>query len=118
MIDRYAEAFPGLTFSNPADGVLQITLEGPGLNSVDAAKHRQIADVWAVIDRDREVNAPEPTLWSGSGSPGKSPKAKTGGAAAAGGGESLLANPMVWVIGLAVAVSIVLIALIIVLLAT
>lgn len=64
MIDRYAEAFPGLTFSNPADGVLQITLEGPGLNSVDAAKHRQIADVWAVIDRDREVRV---ALLAGAG---------------------------------------------------
>ena len=64
MIDRYAEAFPGLTFSNPADGVLQITLEGPGLNSVDAAKHRQIADIWAVIDRDREVRV---ALLAGAG---------------------------------------------------
>ena len=64
MIDRYAEAFPGLTFSNPADGVLQITLEGPGLNSVDGAKHRQIADVWTMIDRDRDVRV---ALLAGAG---------------------------------------------------
>ena len=55
MIDRYQAAFPDLTFSNPADGVLQLTLEGPGLNSVDDALHRQLADVWLTIDRDPEV---------------------------------------------------------------
>lgn len=55
MTERYAAAFDSLTFTNPADGVLQITLEGPGLNSVDEVKHRHIADVWATIDRDPEV---------------------------------------------------------------
>ena len=29
-VDRYSQEFETLTFSNPADGVLQITMEGPG----------------------------------------------------------------------------------------
>lgn len=64
MIERYEEAFGSLTFSNPADGVLQITLEGPGLNSVDPVKHQQLADVWTMIDRDREVRV---ALLAGAG---------------------------------------------------
>lgn len=64
MIERYTQEFPGLTFSAPADGVLQITLEGPGLNSVDADKHRQLADVWLTIDRDPDVRV---ALLAGAG---------------------------------------------------
>lgn len=64
MIDRYSEAFDSLTFSNPADGILQITLEGPGLNSVDATKHRQLADLWLTIDRDPAVRV---ALLAGAG---------------------------------------------------
>jgi enoyl-CoA hydratase len=36
----------------PADGVLRLTLDAPGLNAVDADAHRSLADVWRVIDRD------------------------------------------------------------------
>jgi enoyl-CoA hydratase len=64
MTDRYAAAFPSLTFTNPADGVLQITLEGPGLNSVGPDKHRQLADVWLTIDRDPDVRV---ALLTGAG---------------------------------------------------
>ncbi len=64
MIERYTAAFPGLTFTNPRDGVLQLTLEGPGLNSVDAHKHRQLADVWLTIDRDPQVRV---VLLAGAG---------------------------------------------------
>lgn len=49
--DPYAE-FPDLSFDRPADGVLRITLDGPGLNSVGPAVHRQLADVWLAVDRD------------------------------------------------------------------
>ena len=49
-------AFPDLTFDRPADGVLRITLDSPGLNSVDHAMHRQLADVWLAIDRDPDTN--------------------------------------------------------------
>ena len=31
---EYAALFPTLTFDRPADGVLRITLDGPGLNSL------------------------------------------------------------------------------------
>ena len=50
------EGFPDLTFDRPAAGVLRITLDGPGLNAVDAAVHRQLADVWLTVDRDPETN--------------------------------------------------------------
>ena len=42
-------AFPDLTFDRPADHVLRITLDGPGLNATGPAMHRQLADVW--LDR-------------------------------------------------------------------
>ncbi len=55
MTDRYAE-FDGLRFDRPADGVLRITLDAPGLNAVDASVHRQLADVWLTVDRDPDTN--------------------------------------------------------------
>ena len=55
MSDLYAP-YPDLTFDRPAAGVLRITLDGPGLNAVDAAVHRQIADVWRTVDRDPDAN--------------------------------------------------------------
>jgi len=55
MTDRYAE-FDALTIDRPAEGVLRITLDGPGLNSVGHAAHRQLADVWLAVDRDPEVD--------------------------------------------------------------
>ena len=53
--DRYA-AYPHLTFDRPADGVLRITLDGPGLNAVDHDVHRELADVWLTVDRDPDTN--------------------------------------------------------------
>jgi enoyl-CoA hydratase len=50
------EAFPDLTFDRPAAGVLRITLDGPGLNAVSPAVHRQLADVWLTVDRDPDTN--------------------------------------------------------------
>jgi enoyl-CoA hydratase len=44
--------YPDLTFDRPADGVLRLTLDGPGLNAVDHEVHRQLADVWLTVDRD------------------------------------------------------------------
>ena len=55
MTDRYSD-FTELHFDRPAAGVLQITLDSPGLNSVDAAMHRQLADVWLTVDRDPDTN--------------------------------------------------------------
>jgi enoyl-CoA hydratase len=53
--DRY-DAFPHLRFDRPAERVLRVTLDGPGLNAVDQDVHRELADVWLAIDRDPDVN--------------------------------------------------------------
>src|SRR3954452_22501482 len=58
------DAFDGLTIDRPADGVLRITMDGPGLNAVDAAMHRQLADIWLAIDRDPETRG---ALLTGAG---------------------------------------------------
>lgn len=55
MTEPY-DAFPDLTFDRPSEGVLRITLDGPGLNAVDHARHRQLADVWLAVDRDLDTN--------------------------------------------------------------
>jgi enoyl-CoA hydratase len=55
MPDRY-DAFPHLRFDRPADRVLRITLDGPGLNAVDHDVHRELADVWPAVDRDPDTH--------------------------------------------------------------
>ncbi len=52
MTTDYEAAFPTLGFDRPADGVLRITLRGPGLNAVSPDGHRHLADVWLAVDRD------------------------------------------------------------------
>ena len=56
--------FPHLSFDRPEDGVLQITLDGPGLNAVDHDVHRELADVWLAVDRDPDTNV---ALLAGAG---------------------------------------------------
>lgn len=51
----YAVRFPSLSFDTPAEGVLRITLDAPGLNAVSPECHAHLADVWPVIDRDPAV---------------------------------------------------------------
>lgn len=51
------DSFPNLTIDRPAEGVLRITLDAPGLNAVSPAVHREIADVWTVVDRDPDTKA-------------------------------------------------------------
>jgi len=51
-----AATFPDLTFDRPSAGVLRITMEGPGLNAVTHAVHRQLAEVWPAVDRDPDTN--------------------------------------------------------------
>ena len=55
MTDRYDE-FSDLTFDRPAEKVLRITLDAPGINAVGPDAHRQLADVWLTIDRDPDVH--------------------------------------------------------------
>jgi enoyl-CoA hydratase len=52
--DAYA-AFPHLRFDRPVERVLRITLDGPGLNAVDADVHRELAEVWTAVDRDPDT---------------------------------------------------------------
>src|SRR5438045_176129 len=47
--------FDALTIDRPADGVLRITMDAPGLNAVNEAAHRQLADVWLTVDRDPDT---------------------------------------------------------------
>ncbi len=47
--------FATLRFDQPADGVLRVTLDAPGLNAVGADAHRDLADVWTQVDRDPDV---------------------------------------------------------------
>ncbi|MBW8825333.1 MAG: enoyl-CoA hydratase/isomerase family protein [Acidobacteria bacterium] len=54
MTDRYAE-FPSLRFDRLDDGVLEIVLDGPGLNAVSHDGHRDLADVWLAVDKDPET---------------------------------------------------------------
>ncbi len=54
MVDHAAD-FPDLRFDRPVEGVLRISLDGPGLNAVNHAVHRQLADVWRAVDRDDET---------------------------------------------------------------
>ncbi|MEI2640162.1 MAG: enoyl-CoA hydratase/isomerase family protein [Microthrixaceae bacterium] len=56
MSDPYAP-FDELTFDRPTPGVLRITLDGPGLNSVSASVHGQLAEVWTAVHRDPDTDA-------------------------------------------------------------
>jgi len=55
--DRYA-GFERLAFDRPAPGVLRVTLNRPErMNALDAQGHRELTDVWPLIDRDPDVSA-------------------------------------------------------------
>lgn len=56
MTVDYAATFPTLTFDRPADRVLRITLDAPGLNAVTRDGHRELAEVWRAVDRDPDTN--------------------------------------------------------------
>ncbi|MGI9028720.1 MAG: enoyl-CoA hydratase-related protein, partial [Ilumatobacteraceae bacterium] len=46
-----------LVVDRPADGVVRITLDGPGLNAVGPVAHRELAEIWRVVDRDPQARA-------------------------------------------------------------
>jgi enoyl-CoA hydratase len=54
--DRYDD-FGSLRFERPATGVLRIVLDAPNLNAVSPRMHRDLAEIWPVIDRDPETRA-------------------------------------------------------------
>lgn len=55
--DNYS-AFPSIRCDWPSEGVLRLTLDRPErLNALDADGHRELADIWRVIDRDRDVRS-------------------------------------------------------------
>jgi enoyl-CoA hydratase len=54
MTDRYAD-FPSLHLEPGKQGVMHLVLDAPGLNSVSPQMHRDLADIWPVLDGDPEV---------------------------------------------------------------
>ncbi|NTY63995.1 enoyl-CoA hydratase/isomerase family protein [Mycolicibacterium sphagni] len=54
MSTDYSE-FPTLRIDHVVDGVLEIVLDAPGLNSVGPYMHRDLADIWPAIERDPDV---------------------------------------------------------------
>jgi enoyl-CoA hydratase len=56
VTDPYA-GFTALRFERPRPGVLRIVLDAPHLNAVDSAMHRELADIWPVLDRDPDTRA-------------------------------------------------------------
>ena len=63
MPDPYRD-FDALRFEHPEPGILKVVLDAPGLNSVSPAAHRQLADVWLAVDRDRDTKV---ALLTGAG---------------------------------------------------
>jgi enoyl-CoA hydratase len=56
MTDRYA-AYTGLKFVRSEPRILEIVFDTPGrTNSLDATKHRELAEVWRDIDGDPDVS--------------------------------------------------------------
>lgn len=51
----YAEQYPSFRYDRPADGVLRVTFDAPGLNAVGPDAHRDITEIWTAIDKDPTV---------------------------------------------------------------
>jgi enoyl-CoA hydratase len=50
------DSFPDLKVDRPADRVVRITLDAPGLNAVSNAMHGQLAEIWNAVDRDPDAD--------------------------------------------------------------
>lgn len=51
-------AFPSILCDRPAEGVLRLTLNRPEhLNALDSDGHRELADIWRVVNRDKDTLA-------------------------------------------------------------
>jgi enoyl-CoA hydratase len=55
MSTDYAALYPSFSYDRPRDGVLRVTFDAPGLNSVGPDAHREIAEIWLAVDRDPDV---------------------------------------------------------------
>jgi len=56
MSHRY-DGFDSLVIEGPHDGILNIVMSKPErLNAADAAMHRELAEIWRVVDDDPDVN--------------------------------------------------------------
>ena len=55
MAIDYDELYPSFSYDRPSDGVLRITFDAPGLNSVGPDAHREISEIWLTVDRDPDV---------------------------------------------------------------
>ncbi len=56
-IEIYSKTFPSLSFDQPEQGILRITLSAPGkLNAADAHMHKDLAYVWQHVDKDSDVS--------------------------------------------------------------
>ena len=53
----YAALYPSFKFDRPGEGLLRLSFDAPGLNSVSPEAHREIADIWPTADRDPDVRA-------------------------------------------------------------
>ena len=51
MPDPY-DGFDAFRIDRPGPGLVRITLDGPDLNAIGPEAHRQLADIWTVVDRD------------------------------------------------------------------
>ncbi|MCS7050063.1 MAG: enoyl-CoA hydratase/isomerase family protein [Thermomicrobium sp.] len=54
MLQRYSQ-FSSLKFETVDDGVLELVLDGPNLNAIDEDVHRELPEVWRVVDQDSDV---------------------------------------------------------------
>ena len=55
MLSTY-ENFTELDFDTPGEGILRITLNGADrLNTANATMHRELAEIWPLVDRDPQV---------------------------------------------------------------
>jgi enoyl-CoA hydratase len=52
--DPYGD-FTSLRFERPDDGILRVVMDAPGLNAVGHDMHRDLAEVWRVVDRDPDT---------------------------------------------------------------
>jgi enoyl-CoA hydratase len=57
-LDYYRSACPALQFAAPLPGILEIIITNePRLNAADAATHRDLAQIWRLLDSDAAIRA-------------------------------------------------------------